>query len=69
MGSPKRAFEKLKERLGLTKEHQKNSHFTRNNIEKDDKEFGGVIRTGAHQNEKVIHKNGKIPQDTKTQKC
>ena len=24
-----------------------------------------MIRTGKHQNEKVIHKNGKIPQDIK----
>ena len=64
MGSPKGLL-KAKERLGLTKGHQKNSHFTGDNIEKDDKDLGGVIRTGKHQNEKVIHKNGKTPQDIK----
>ena len=50
-----KGLEGLKKELGLGKGHQKNSHFTRNNIEKDDKELGGVIRTGKHQNEKRFY--------------
>lgn len=47
MGSPKGLLKSLR-KARADKGHQKNSHFTRNNIEKDDKEFGGVIRTGEH---------------------